>query len=261
MDKFRLHAGIRWLFVVLTVVAMTATLRGEGAALRGQASYDELPPCEVNKDLFPPQAQFLGDKRNPVERWKDEFNKKMNDLVRAHLASAEKRTTCTSSPTVEATDEERMLALRLSPWKDGAALTASDFSAVVLEYLRAYTCTLNGRASMMMSEVAWDAEEEDKLGSFDLFEPGSEDPLLYTIAMEARREELLVKEELAIAPRTVHRLLRYVAALDRLRPVEASLRCLERASLDIRNILALNADASACMEARKGQSSLRDLAP
>ena len=69
-----------------------------------------------------------------------------------------------------------------------------------------------------------------------------------------------MKEEVALARPTLHRTLSLIGGIDRLRPVDSSFECLQRASLDIRNILGLTAEVTSCLpRILDTRGSLRDL--
>ncbi len=245
---------------VVTMGLVMLSLHGDNASgLSAQAGSQDLLACKHHEFLFPSGSNMSGDLRSKTERWRDTFTSTVNRVVRAHIDTTEDRTTCMGGATIAPSNDLQALARSLPPWDRGEALSEYDLPAVLLAYEAAYECALNWRSDLLFTNVKDDAQSMPSVpGTFN--EPGSNDLVLTSLATETQEERAIIMREISVAPRTMHKLLRYLAGVDRFRSLESELRCLERASLDIRNVLSLNADIAACSYAREGQSSLKDLA-
>lgn len=259
MDKHPVRTGLT-LASAFAVTAAMLLLAGDGAHnLAAQTVPQDLLSCQHHEQLFPSGSLLPNDFRSKAERWRDTFTATVNNVVQAHLDSTNSRTVCTGGARVTASDELAALAKTLPPWSDGAPFTEADMPAILLAYEAAYECALQWRANLLFSSVKDDAQTMPSAnGAF--YEGTSRDVVLPLLVMEVQDERTVITREISVAPRTMHKLLRYMAGTDRLRTLESNLRCLERASLDIRNIMSLNADIAACSYASKGQASLKDLA-
>ena len=153
------------------------------------------------------------------------------------------------------------MAAALPPWQDPtdlAELDRNDIGIVLLEFLRVYECAMTDHNFFLPMDVIQERFEDEAAGG----------PLPFIIA-NFRFEDLLkemgkrrrvIVEEIATARPTLERALVIVSSVIRLSFLDAELECLQRASLDLRNGLALAADASVCMP--KGwdvKDPLRDL--
>src|SRR3989339_587759 len=129
--------------------------------------------------------------------------------------------------------------------------------AVVEEHLRAYECALQERLYFLHP----DALEELK-GRLQNAGAESEVIDISDLIAEVSEEDKTITREYATARPTLHRALTIVGGLGRLLPLHGELQCIERASLDIRNALALGAEASACLpRIWNAKDPLRDLQP
>ncbi|HLD78804.1 MAG TPA: hypothetical protein VJB16_07285, partial [archaeon] len=139
----------------------------------------------------------------------------------------------------------RSLAQELSPWKEGIRLSDSDTPAVLLEYIRVFECAMRERGHSLPIKVLEEAQEP--LNQMEL-------------SRKTTQEDAIIERELATARATLERTLTMLGGFNRLRPLALDLECLKRTSLDLRNVLGLTADTSACLpRAFDARGSLRDL--
>lgn len=186
--------------------------------------------------------------------WPKTYHSTVANVIEAHMDSLKDATKlqlqCTApdyASMVKPTQDLRDLAGQLPPWQDSQklqSLSEADIGPVLLEYLRVYECALNERNNFKMIKI-----QQEKNGGND-----------FTNATEASREEGIIDHELAIARPALDRTLQIVGGADRLRPLALDIECLKRTSLDIRNILGLVSQVSACLpRVRDARGSLRDL--
>lgn len=162
------------------------------------------------------------------------------------------------------------LAGRLPSWKDcgetdgcnsgGTAnaerLRYADIGRVLTEYLDAYECALYEYKlwNDLGVEYIKEATEEQKKQSSSSSSAGEDSGGwflnkvdFFTLGEKILERDDLVDHQLAIARPALEKSLQYIANIIRLRPMEAELLCVQRASMDIRNVMALSAEASACL--------------
>ena len=144
-----------------------------------------------------------------------------------------------------------LLAEKLPTWAKGdLILSRFDTARVLLEYLRVYECALTEFDNFILFDTR--QEEFDANGVNFVYH------LSELLDDSVKRADVIIQERL-IARRALHRALTLIGAFERLRPVEAELECMQRFSLDVRNVAALTAEASACMpRAWNAKDTLRD---
>jgi len=134
------------------------------------------------------------------------------------------------------------------------AESSMDTGIVLLEFLRAYECALVERFIFLPIEAKKELEE------FGSQIRGMQKTTIPDVGKQMVQEMRQIQEEMSIARRTLNRTLTFIGSIDRLRPLSAELECLQRASLDIRNGMALAADTSACLpRIWNAKDPLRDL--
>lgn len=137
------------------------------------------------------------------------------------------------------------IAMRLEPWAAGNIhLIQSDTPLVLLEYLRIYECSLAERSISLPVEI-WREESERRS-----FLPGGlgNNPFFFTKLWEMWAQQSKdIRRELAIARPTLHRVLGLMGTINMTRSIGRDTECLQRASLDIRNVITLSADAASCL--------------
>lgn len=191
----------------------------------------------------------------PFDDWAKDYHSTVAQVVEAHMDSlnntAKLPLTCTApdyASMVRPTGPLHDLAAELSPWKDDAqklqALSETEIGPVLDEYLRVYECALNERKNFLQIRV-----QQSQNGGND-----------YSNSIEVARQSAIIDHQLALARMALDRTLQIVGGADRLRPLALDIECLKRTSLDIRNILGLVSQVSACLpRIRDARGSLRDL--
>ncbi len=285
----RVAAGL-----ALGAVLCVGLLMRVSADLRAQVAADEdaptdMPACEMNEDLFPieedydesafpftfpitfPDSSSTSSEddekeeaaRTTVEEWRDFYTAAVDAIIRAHMNQPP--SICRAEPFVPASNPLKAIAALLEPWKSGVPFTEEEAPSILLEFLRTYRCALQFRAGDLYYQNALDAyEAEPDDPSFE-YPPKDEDEFnddnsIFVIPVLARslREQLVIEEELTLAEPAMRRTLTYIAAADRMRPLSSNITCLEDVSLEIRNLMSLAAETSACMvRIRNARGSLR----
>ena len=248
----RLYLASCFLFLNVSIVAIAlvvtfVTVRFFANAQEGQRNEPVLAACSGSTIVFP-RNRFIF-LTNPVERLRRDYHATVEQVVSAH--AEEPRVVCTENVREVPTAALNDLAEKLPPWRTPiklAGLRESDIGAVLLEYLRVYECTLKEHEYFGSTRVAEDTQ--DSLGIFNIF----------TFMRTSAERNDLIRKELVFARRALERTLQLMGGIDRLRPVDASLECLQRSSVDVRNLVGLAADASSCLpRALDAKTSLRDI--
>ncbi len=250
MNNIWLLIGHRFSQVsVLVLLAASAALLlwvspSEGAGLSPNG-YPVLASCSGSTLVFPPGFAIV--LTDSVERLKANYHTTVREIVEAHIDH--RTVACSEGVWDVPTPKLSSLASKLPPWRkpaDHGGLRESDIGAVLLEYLRIYECTLKEHQYFAAPRTA----QESVAGGTSLFPHF----VLFTERLENVRKELLFTR------RALNRVLEIIGGMDRLRPVDVSLECLQRSSLDIRNVLGLAADSVSCLPRTwDTRGSLRDL--
>ncbi|MFH0851196.1 MAG: hypothetical protein V1876_00400 [Candidatus Peregrinibacteria bacterium] len=189
-------------------------------------------------------------------QWPKFYHETAAAVIEEHLRSflrAPKCEAATGNDVLPGGPKLQELANKLPSWKNRSA-SQWEMSSVLLEFLRAYECALEERLYFLYPDAM--KELESKLEAQG--EPT--DITLGGLIMEVSEEDRTIAKELVTARPTLNRAIAVVAGLSRLLPLHTELRCIERASLDIRNALALGAEAAACLpRIWNARDPLRDL--
>ncbi len=248
-----LLAGI---VVGLLTPAMQAWAQGTFAvdvpkyAGRASGTQPILTPCSRHVGDY----RKLGFLENNIDQWPDTYHKRVDSVVEEYLKPSE--LDCSAEDFgdfLKPGPELKSLAADLPQWSSGTPISRLDTGRVLLEYLRVYECGL-----MEFGEfVQFDTTREEykkhaEVPLFTLFMSG-------LMTESSLRTEIIQTEQL-IARKSLHRVLSLLGAFDRLRPLSSELECLQRFSLDVRNITALSAETSACMpRIWNAKDTLRDI--
>ncbi len=235
---------------LLSLALLLSLLGGLARSTRAQQqttkTYPILSACERSELIFSPSRYLpLVD---PIERLSLDYHSTVDRVIEAH--QKKRVIACSEGVWEEPTKELLLLATTLAPWSevpDMFGLVETDIGAVLLEYLRMYECALQDERYFATIRVAEEKRQGDIVNAF-----------LFTSGMGERLKR--IRMEQIFARRVLSRALILIGGGDRLRPVDSSLECLERASLDIRNTLGLAADASSCIpRVLDARGSLRNL--
>jgi hypothetical protein len=235
----------QWLVGLSAVALLIVAIKVSAASHEGGDPV--LAACSENNILFPKDLP-LGIGQDRIDLWRDRYHGTVSAIVDAHFTPT--RIQCTADVRELPSGSLQALAAQLPPWEDHATLVTlseGDIGAVLLEYLRIYECALQNRALSLAPDIAKDITKDGRweLGKF---------------VTEHPKQEQKIQKELTLARRALHRTLALLGGIDRLRPLSTSLECLQRASLDLRNVLGLAADTTACLpRIWDARGSLRDL--
>lgn len=245
-------------FAIFLLAIFTAGCApGSTAPRQGLFGPDQLPPCTADGTIF----SFV-----PFDFWSFIYHKLVDNAVTAHLSSFADQGSDSpffanlqcSAPDVAGLLRPSaplfLIAAQLPPWQDPqnlARLSEQDFGAVLLEFLRVYECALKQQRTFIDTNVVEDAPLFSNL------------PLQWgEFGAERKRRETIIQQQLLLARTALNRILSTTGSLDRLRPFLLDLECIERASLDLRNVLGLVSESAACMpRVWDARGSLRDPPP
>lgn len=211
-----------------------------GTVIPGESN--TLGPCERNEALF---DNNVGEEENIVNAWSTTYHEQVRTIIDEHVEFLEKGGTCMEENVRPPAEKElKELAATMPSWKKNAHVSQEDMPNVLADYLREYECALQERAVVVGAAVYYDyvaagddAEPADpgKSMSLDTYDDD--------VATQTRR----LHEEQTIARDALRNTLTYLSGHTRVWRLRHSLQCLEGSMLDIRNALALAADASSCM--------------
>jgi len=240
--------------VILTATLLLSACSGIITTPMEKREGDRLAACTKEGTPFETLA---------FDEWADTYHETVAEVVEAHMDSLRSTNTaklqCTAEDyvsMVKPTDELRELAESLPPWQTDAArdnLSETDIGPVLLEYLRTYECSLSERRNFLSIILPreWRQSSSSKantaLGNLELSKS----------TVEGQRA---IDYQLLLSRPALDRTLLIVGGHDRLRPLSLDIECLKRVSLDIRNIMGLVSQTSACMpRIRDARGSMRDL--
>lgn len=239
----RTLAGFQTALIMATLLLVACA---DDPAQRGSQT-SRLPPCSAEGSVFA---------ERPFTQWRALYHTNVSKVVDAHLRDINRVNTlklqCTAdsySELLPASIELRTVAQMIPQWRQIgiAKLTEADMSSVLLEFLRVYECSMNEREEFLSVLIP---REQNRPLQRDEFNKLKE------------ADVSIMNDERLIARPTLNRTLSLVGGYDRLRPLALDIECIKRASLDLRNVLGLAADASACLpRIWDAKQSLRDLAP
>lgn len=214
-----------------------------------------LAPCTVEGSPFATR---------PFKEWASYYHSTVDRVVQAHIDSLQGLGTselkCTASTlleTLKPSQDLANLAKLLAPWRTPARLAKLSelhVGPVLLEFLRVYECSNLERARTIQVSVlnVSNGTMGTGTGSQEGWDRGE-------MNNEMQAQTRRIESELRLARTVTHRALSILGSLDDLRGISVEVECLKRASLDMRNVVGLAADASACLARVPGRASLRDL--
>lgn len=215
----------------------------------------KLPECANTGNVF-------GSSR--VETMKSAYHGTVTNVINAHINEIADINSlplqCTANDyrgLLKPSSALVSLAYLLPEWGQSRTnVSEADLGPILLEYLRVYECSLLQRGQFLNVFIL---REQGTITT----QPDGTDiqsmPSAELTAEQAKEREMITHELLTARP-ALERTLAFIGGIDRLRPLSAELECLKRASLDLRNVTGLLAEASSCMPKMwDARGSLRDL--
>lgn len=223
----------------LSAYATAALLLAGCEASGGRASPLRLAACSAEGSVFEDRE---------FDEWSDLYHSSVDKAVEAHLSSmrgiASQAIECTAEDyhgAIPASSQLQDIADMMPAWENRSDLSESDFSAVLLEFLRVYECALNEH-----NELLPISDRTNSTG---------------TLLEEQSDTAAFIERERTVARVTLERTLGLLGGFDRLQPLALDIECLKRSSLDLRNAVGLMSDVSSCLpRIWDAKGSLRDLA-
>jgi hypothetical protein len=153
------------------------------------------------------------------------------------------------------------LAASLPPWQkqeDLDSLKNTDMGFVLMEYLRVYECALKERDLFLRQSIL--DEQWQNLDDPNITNDSPREITEGELLAKSEYERKIINKELAISRPLLERALMMQTGKTKLNALDMELVCMQRASLDLRNGLALSAEASACLpRAWNAKDVLRDI--
>ncbi len=240
------------LYAGITTRSNSLTATSVSLLMKREAENSILTPCSRFTESYT-QLPF-GDTN--FAQWPKLYHETAAAIIEEHLQSFSRAPKCaaaTGNDVLPGGPKLQELSKKLPSWKN-ASVSQWEMSAVLLEFLRAYECALEERLYFLHPDAM--KELESKLEA----QGESTDIMLGGLIAEVSEEDETIAKELTVARPTLNRSLAVLAGLSRLLPLHTELQCIERASLDIRNALALGAEAGSCLpRIWNAKDPLRDL--
>lgn len=231
-------------------------LSGAASAMAAEEKpkYPILAPCTRDD----PAYKTIDFTKEPFKDWPKTYHATVNRIIEDHMKQPTLQ--CdgdTYQELLEPGEPLKTLARSLAPWQkeeDIAKLKQSDMSLVLIEYLRVYECALLEYSAFEAPLIV--KEKTQEAGPGGILQAYTYAKLLVDLLERAA----VILSELKTARPTLYYTLNLISSYDRLRPLQAEIECVQRASLDIRNMTALTAEASACLpRVWSTKDPLRDL--
>lgn len=248
--------GIRNRGALLAAGALLAVALGMGATFESnllgamlKSRTTALAACEQNDVLFPEDVR-PAEGKTVMDEWKDRYHRRVGEVIEAHLEELRGQGSCTDGLRSPPSSALESLAEDLSGWRSKGDLSEEDMAAVLIDFHQIYECSLQARSFALTSKVGEDMVSADNGLFVDV----------KTLWTAVDRERKAIEDELVLSRGALRRALQYLSGRGRLHPLENSLLCFERATLDIRNVLSLAAEASSCLpRVWDARTSLRTL--
>lgn len=250
------------------VILIAASLPQYGAMSAPIVSHPEkenplLSPCTIYSDLLT-EIPFESDN---FEDWPDEYKKKVQEVIEEHFSFLEDAPNCgASDPALLLGPQPKLqqLANSLPTWMSARGhvppLKQTDIGLVLLEFLNVYECAIQERYYFLTRdawETVYNKSGESNSMAFSSSSKGATYPL---IIEEMFKEMPVLESELLSARDLLNRILTTVSGMNRLVALHKELRCIEGASMDIRNAAALAAETASCLpRIWNAKDPLRDL--
>lgn len=236
-------------FVILLLLAAAAVGVVANSKTITATSVNLLMKREQENSILTPCSRFTeGYLQLPFtdgnfSQWPKLYHDTAAGIIEEHIQSFSRAPQCaatTGNDVLPGGQKLQVLAKTLPSWKN-KTVSQWEMSSVLLEFLRGYECALEERMYFLhpdaLNELQSALEENGESTAVDLTQ----------LAVEVSEEDETITTELATARPTLNRALAVLAGLSRLLPLHTELQCIERSSLDIRNALALGAEAGACL--------------
>ena len=233
-------------------------------------------------DYESPEVTTVSD----ISRWMDQYHGTVSTIVDESFGGSPESTVCTA-PSYEGlfpATQLKQLASTLPSWyrltwqvpppdtdpsdihpdpnlinTNANRLGQLDVGTVLLEYLRMYECALVERSLFLITDtLTQEREREERMKELKSETSGNaleallkvlkRRPMNWTSYLHfVIRDRQIILNELITARRSLNRTLTFLSGFNRMKPIDMELKCLQQASLDVRNGLALAADASSCL--------------
>jgi hypothetical protein len=241
-----------WLIISVAIVVILAWQ----IPSRWQASLiflrNGLRPCDWNEDLFPPIDSGDASAESTVQRWQQTYHQNLSAIVDAHSDQSQARIECIDRPRTEASGPLAQIADGIEPWSSSGEYYEEDMAEIASGYLETYECALRTYRANLYEDLIRQASVVAATSTLFAWPPRNDENmvLMPPVLNQWYKEVPQIDQELKLARPTLERTLTYLNGTDRLRALDVALLCLERASLDIRNVMSLAAETSACVPSR-----------
>ena len=231
-----------------------------GQTERVSAALLETESCDAYnlETLFPPLPSDVGSEKDTVDSWTERYHSRVNAIVEELLQKDAREPMCsadTDTSLLPAPAGALQLASELPPWntRERILVAREETSLVLLSYLRGYQCALLERSLVLNAEIVSDALATESVGL-----PSQE--RVYDLFAEYTEQRAKIQFELQTARPALQSTLRVLSGLQRFDALDAQTVCIERATLDAHNAVALGAEAMSCLpRIWDSRDPLRDL--
>lgn len=222
---------------------------GSGDSAETFTNYPLLPKCSgvELQELFGIASGARGHPDpDTIDVWSREYHRRVDEIISEHLSGGVLEPICDSETVgsfIPPGDKLLALAQQLPAWQKEAGqggLSRHDIAPVLQEYLRLYECALVERNFFLPTEVVSELRSVyTRLGISPL-----EWSEVFTEFLDQRRK---IGREVALARPILNRVLTTISGMERFQLLEAEVECLQRASIDARNAVAISAETASCL--------------
>lgn len=205
-----------------------------------------------NEDFFARTFQEISRDNDIVDLWKEAYHARIDELITQQLDDQYFTPVCDAenfSEFLQPTPIMQQTIGEFDAWSEDPEannLSRLEIGLVTYEVLRSYECALFERKAYMISQIT------DEI-AFEQFGNSQPDPneqfavALSAISREYQDQYVKIMQELETARPALEQVLRIVNGKERTKILEAEIDCLQRASLDLRNVTSLAAEANSCL--------------
>jgi len=250
MNKHLPKSAVSFTLMAFSVMAFVVLMHNRAPASQAANDQPLLGSCSGSTVIFPNDVSifdpgYLVDSdgafrpTGKLDAWRQRYDSNINDIIKAH--TEDRAIQCTEIARESPSGFLRSVAKDLAPWSTPErldALSEEDMGAVLIEQLRVYQCRI--REQLLFRTVRTDLETLKRQGTLTKLSIGTE-------WMAYSEQTAWAEREFVESSKALLRTLKFLEGANRLRPLDDSLECLARTSLDIRNTLGLAADVSACL--------------
>lgn len=205
-----------------------------------------------NEKFFERKFSDVSRDNDIVDSWKESYHNLIREIIDQQLDDQYFTPVCDAENFAEFLKPTPIMQETIGEfdaWSEdpeAANLSRLEVGLIAYEVLRSYECALFERKSYLVSQIT------DEI-AFEKYGNSTPDPddqftvAVMDISREYGDQYAKIMNELEVARPALEQTLRLVNGKERTKILEAEIDCLQRASLDLRNVTSLAAEANSCL--------------